>query len=180
MHGIIHAELQRFVQQNHGHEVWHQLLERAGLQAEVYTPLQAYPDSHIMGLVKEAVALTGTPATDLLEGFGEFLVPTLLSVYGKLLEREWRTLDVLEHTEETIHTVVRVRQPGALPPKLKVRRSSNREVLVTYNSERRLCAVARGIIRGVAKEFRERVDIADIRCMNSGDPACLISVALKR
>ena len=180
MHGIIHAELQRFVQQNYGHEAWHTMLRRAGLDAEVYTPLQAYPDSHIMALVQEAVAMTKIDAKQLLEAFGEFLVPTYLGVYGSLVKRDWRTLDVLEHTEETIHTVVRSRQKGALPPKLKVRRTSNREVLITYNSERRLCAVARGIVRGVAKNFQEEVRITDIRCMHLGDPTCVISVALRK
>lgn len=180
MHGIIHAELQRFVQQNYGHEAWHAMLKRAGLEAEVYTPLQAYPDSHIVALVQAAVAMTNVEASKILEAFGEFLVPTYLGVYGSLVKREWRTLDLLEHTEETIHTVVRSRQKGALPPKLKVRRTSNREVLITYNSERRLCAVARGIVRGIADHFQEQVRVTDIRCMHSGDPVCVISVALKR
>jgi hypothetical protein len=76
-------------------------------------------------------------------------------VYGPLLDSEWRTLDVIQHTEETIHRVVRMRQPGAAPPRLRVDRASPDEVAIHYDSPRRLCAVARGIVRGVAKHFGE-------------------------
>jgi hypothetical protein len=45
---------------------------------------------------------------------------------------------------------------------------------MTYDSPRRLCAVARGIARGVAKKFQEMLTIRDQRCMHRGDPACII------
>ena len=65
------------------------------------------------------------------------------------------TLDVIEHTEQTIHRVVRRRQPGALPPRLRTVRVGPKMVILTYDSPRRLCAVARGIARGVAARFAE-------------------------
>jgi predicted hydrocarbon binding protein len=49
-------------------------------------------------------------------------------------------------------------------------------VLVTYTSERKLCAVAKGIIQGIASHFQERVVIRERECMLKGAPACLISV----
>ncbi len=87
---------------------------------------------------------------------------------------------MIEHTEETIHRVVRMRQPGAAPPRLHVERKSPDEVVLTYDSPRRLCAVARGITRGVAKKFEERITITDRACMLSGASKCLISFRLAR
>jgi predicted hydrocarbon binding protein len=49
-------------------------------------------------------------------------------------------------------------------------------VLITYDSPRKLCAVARGIVRGVASHFGERIAIEGRRCMHRGDPHCLIAV----
>src|SRR5262245_43860864 len=119
MHGLIHLELQRFVEERFGARAWTTLTQRANLASEIYTPLRSYPDEQMLALVGEAVTMTGKSATELLEAFGEFLVPTYLSLYGNLLKSDWKTLDVLEHTEGTIHRVVRLRHEGAAPPRLK-------------------------------------------------------------
>jgi hypothetical protein len=174
LHGLIHTALQKYVETAFGGETWRALLARAGLENEIYTPLGTYPDAQIATLVREAEAMSGTPANTLLEGFGEFLVPNYLSLYGALLKPDWRTLEVLENTEETVHRVVRMRNPGAEPPRLRVRRTAKDEVELTYDSTRRLCAVARGIARGVARQFGESLKIEDRRCMLRGDPACVI------
>ncbi len=176
MHGIIHLQLQRFVESRYGADGWQELNRRAGLDKRVFTAVQSYPDGDIVRLVTEAVGLTGLPAATLLEAFGQFLVPTYLSVYGSLVKPAWRTLDLIEHTEHTIHRVVRARQPGAAPPELSVERVSKNEVVVTYGSQRRLCAVARGIIQGVADHFAETVVVSERTCMLRGSDVCRISV----
>jgi hypothetical protein len=175
LHGIIHTGLQKFVEATYGVEVWRTLLTRTGLESEIFTPLGTYPDEHLFSLVREAEALSGQPATMLLEAFGEFMVPSYLALYGTLMKPEWRTLEVIEHTEETVHRVVRMRQPGAEPPRLQTKRTSSHEVVLTYDSPRKLCAVARGIARGVAKQFSERLHMDDQKCMLRGDPACIIA-----
>jgi hypothetical protein len=180
MHGIIHLELEKFVVATFGRDAWEKLLEKTQLTARLYTPVQTYPDDDIVRIVNAAVEMTGKPATEILEAFGVHVVPTYLHVYGALLDSSWKTLDVIEHTEETIHRVVRMRQPGAAPPRLQVERTSEREVVITYDSPRRLCAVARGITRGIAKHFGERVTISDRACMLKGDPKCVIAVTRAR
>lgn len=180
MHGLIHLQLQRFVESRHGAEGWRELNRRAGLESRVITGLESYPDEDMTRLVTEAVGLTGVPAVELLEAFGQFLAPVYLSVYASLVKPEWRTLDLLENTERTIHRVVRVRQPGAAPPELKVERTSSTEVLVTYGSKRRLCAVARGIIAGAAAHYEELVHVTERTCMLRGSDACRISVRLQK
>jgi Haem-NO-binding len=179
MHGIIHLQLQKFVEGQHSPDVWRELCRRAGLERTIYTAIESYPDEQLVQLVTQAVALTGVGADQLLERFGQFLVPTYLSVYGALVRADWRTLDLLEHTENTIHRVVRKRQAGAQPPELKVSRISQSEVLITYASPRRLCAVARGIVQGVAAHYGESVSISEATCMQRGSEACRISVRLQ-
>ena len=176
---MIHTALQKYVESAFGQETWKTLLARTHLESELFTPLGTYPDTQIAALVTEAEALSGIPATALLEGFGEFLVPTYLALYGNLLKPEWRTLEVIENTEETVHRVVRIRNAGAEPPRLRVRRTANDEVELTYDSARKLCAVARGIGRGVAKQFEQSLDIRDRSCMLRGDPTCVIAFRLR-
>ena len=179
MHGIIHLELQRFVIERHGEEAWRSVVDKAGLTGEIFTPLRSYPDEQLVGLVGAAVELTSVNPTVLLEAFGEYLAPRYIALYGKLLKPEWRTLDVPEHAENTIHRVVRLREPGALPPRLQAQRISPNEIRMTYDSPRKLCAVARGIGRGIAAQFGEQLSIADSRCMLRGDPACVMVFTLE-
>jgi Haem-NO-binding len=178
MHGIVMTELEKFVTQRHGASAWRDLLSRAQLPNKIYVAAATYPDSEAVALVNAASALTGTPASDLLEAFGEALVPGLLQMYGRMLKPAWKTLDVLEYTETAIHAVVRRQSPGAQPPQLQCARQSANEVLVTYASSRRMCAVAKGIIRGIAAHFGERIFLKETACMLKGAPRCDLSVRL--
>ncbi len=55
-----------------------------------------------------------------------------MRMYGHLLKPEWRAIDIIDHTEGTVHAVVRVKNPDAKPPKLKTQRLSPNEVLLVY------------------------------------------------
>lgn len=178
MHGIVHAQLQKYVIARHGRPAWQELLKGTGLGSRNYLTSQQYPDADIAALVTNAATMTGEPASALLEDFGEFMAPDLIAMYRPLLKPEWRTLDLLEHTEETIHSVVRLRNPGAAPPQLRFRRVDAAEVHLSYNSDRKMCAVALGIVRGVAKHFGDSVTIVESACMHRGAPSCEISVRL--
>ena len=114
----------------------------------------------------------------LLEDFGAFLAGGLLRVYQPLVAREWRTLDVIEHVEAQVHTAVRLRDPNAGPPYLTAKRRSPTEVEVLYTSPRRLCALAEGIVRGLATHYGEAVSMDQPECMLRGDARCLIQVSL--
>lgn len=180
MHGLIFVELKKYVEARLGPASWPSLLAKAGLGSRLYMPIQAYPDQEAVDLVSTASTITGQPVDAILQDFGEFIVPDLLRMYGSLVRKEWNTLDILEHTEETIHRVVRAQNPGADPPRLRCARVGEQEVLITYASPRKMCGVAKGITRGIAKKRAETVVIVESACMLRGDPSCEISVRFGR
>jgi len=161
-----------------GRDAWFPLAESAGVPPENHRLDGIYPDEQIVALVLAATRLTGQPLNHVLEDFGLFIAPALLRVYASLIDPAWRTLDVIEHTEETIHTVVRARMEGAAPPALLARRVSPTEVRIDYRSERGLCSLAEGIARGMAIHFGEEVDVEQTECVHRGGRRCLISVRL--
>ena len=61
---------------------------------------------------------------------------------------------------------------------MKCTRVNRHEVLIHYSSPRRMCHVAVGICKGVAKRFEETLTIAQRRCMLRGDASCEIRVAV--
>ncbi len=181
MHGVIFAELKKYVDTKLGGGKWSTLLKESGVgQQKVYMAVQEYPDQEAAALVSAASKMTGKSAPAILEDFGAFIVPDLVHMYWALIKPEWKTLDLIEHTEETIHRVVRIKNPGARPPELKCSRPGPNEVMITYSSARRMCAIARGIVRGVAEHYNEQVVINETNCMLKGNQSCKISVKLVR
>jgi predicted hydrocarbon binding protein len=174
MHGIVFSELQKFVETAQGSSGWGTLLEQAQLENRVYLSTSEYPDAEIDALVSAAATLTGRSATVVLEDFGEFIALPLMNAYRHLIPADWKTLDVIGRTEDTIHTVVREENPGAKPPVLHTIRRSVDEVVLIYGSPRKLCALAIGIAKGMARHFNEVIEVTQIKCMHQGAPHCEI------
>jgi hypothetical protein len=155
MHGVIVNQLRLFVVSTHGRDLWNRM--RADSQVEIAAvPAidRTYDDADVLALVRAAATASDVDLQDLLEQFGVFLAPALLRIYEPLLQPEWRTLDVIERTEERIHRVVRRQDDKAAP--------------------RHRAVVARGIMHGLATHFHERLDIEEPTCMLRGDAACLL------
>ena len=161
MHGTILTLLKRYVQTQYDHSTWVRLMELSGLEDVVFDHKTVYPDEHIYALVGKAAEMTGLSAGELHEKFGEYLVPDLMYMYQKLLKPEWKTLDMLEHTERTMHKQVRREHTENSPPVLEVTRLGPNELMIDYVSPRRMSGLAVGIVRGVASYYdeAERIDV---------------------
>jgi hypothetical protein len=174
MHGMIFSELENYTEAKHGRGTWNALLRRANLDNRIYLAVQEYPDSEIISLVMAASSMTELPVSAVLEDFGQFIVPALMRMYGHLLRPEWRAIDVIEHTEGTVHAVVRVQRPGAQPPHLTTQRLSLNEVLLVYTSSRKMCGLAIGIGVGLGQHYGEKIVANQTMCMHRGATRCEI------
>lgn len=176
MHGVVHIELERFARDSLGPETWARASRRAGLEGRAWQADQRYEDEELERLVMAAAFESGLGPQRLLERFGEALVPTLVAAYGDLIDPSWRTIELIVNTEEIIHTSLRQTDPNARPPMLKAVRRGADEVAVIYASERRMCGLAKGISRGIAAHYGERIEIADDACMLRGDQTCDLGI----
>ena len=161
MHGTIFTLLKRYVQTQYDHSTWVKLTELAGLEAGNFSHREVYPDEQMYALVGQAAEMVGIPAGELHEKFGEYLVPDLMYMYQKYVNPDWRTLEMLEHTEHTMHDQVRREHPENAPPVLQVQRLNANELLINYVSPRRMGGLAVGIVRGLAAYYDEadRIDV---------------------
>ncbi|SFP82643.1 heme NO-binding domain-containing protein [Hymenobacter arizonensis] len=161
MHGSIITLLKRYVQTQYDHSTWVKLVELSGLDKIEFNHKSVYPDEHVYALVGHAAEMTGIPAEELHEKFGEYLVPDLMYMYQKLVRPEWKTLDMIEHTELTMHKQVRQEHADNAPPVLDVTRISENELMIEYVSPRRMSGLAVGIVRGLAIYYDEadRIDV---------------------
>lgn len=179
MHGFIFSEIRSYVDSKLGGGTWQALLEHAGLKSRRYENFLEYPDEEAVSIVVAASSMTGLQAQDILEDFGQYVGGDLLRVYRPLIDPQWKTLEFLGNIEATIHHIVRSRNRQAKPPMLTATRLGPDEILIVYGSPRKMCALAKGIIRGVAKHYNEQVDVREETCMHNGDPRCRIQVIRK-
>lgn len=186
MHGLIFFYIQKFAATlaTTSSTVASQPALRSTLQAAViegsagYLPAGTYPDEEAVKLLQSIADTLGEPLETVLGRFGEFLAAHLIRVAGPLVDSAWRTLDLLEHTEQLIHGVIRTTRPGAEPPVLEAVRVGPAELHLVYASRRRLCVLAAGLVRGVARHYGETVVIEEPGCMLRGDPFCSFVIRL--
>jgi predicted hydrocarbon binding protein len=177
MHGIIHLELQRFAETRHGSPAWPGIVAGAGVPYRfAYVRVGEYPDEEFTSLVGALALRAGvTPQTILLE-FGRFIAPMLLTLMPEYVQDK-NVFDLLADAEYLMHRMVRERDPGAQPPRLRCVRTDDREVVITYQSARRMCAFGRGIILGVARHYDEAIAVDETSCMLLGHEACRLVIS---
>jgi|SRR5687768_1815838 len=159
MHGFIFIEFEKFALTKVTYKVWDEILLENHLQDRLYSPVSLYPDSELVSLLTSLSTRTHLSAPVLLEQYGTFLVPDLMKVYRAFINPEWRTLEMLENAERSIHVAVRKSTEGAAPPILDVRRVSHNELEIHYISSRKMVELGVGIIKGIANEYGESDNI---------------------
>lgn len=177
MQGIILVELSRYINDRFGAGAWQDLLAAEDLGSREYRPDVAAPDEEFVRLAGAAARTGDEDVQETLEDFGRFLGSELLGgLYAMLIDPAWGLLEFLEHAESTIHTVVRARDRNADPPRLSIERVDLDEVLIGYESSRRLCSLAKGIVRAAAEHYGESIELGEATCMLRGDDRCELRV----
>lgn len=174
MHGVVFSMLRKYVSNSGGIAAWEGLLQEAGLPGKSFLAVSLYPDEDILALVGAASRLNNVSADTVLEGFGKFLAPELMTVYSGLVKPEWGPLEFMENVETAIHKVVRLKNPGAEPARLKCERKGPHEVSITYTSPRHLCSLATGMMHGVGVHYGKALTVTETSCMKKGDAACVL------
>lgn len=82
-------------------------------------------------------------------------MPDLLLIYKKHIKPEWRTYELLENTELSMHKAVRQQDERTNPPVLLVTKMGSKQLIVDYYSKRKMAGVAIGIIKGIAAYYNE-------------------------
>ena len=178
MNGIVFIEIGKFAQSRLGPQAWAKAMQAAGIPARVYYRVAEYPDEEALALLSALSAALQEPVQAILESLGEFIVPDLIRMSRYWIKPQWKTLDLIEHTEATIHETLRQEGSQTDPPRLRARRTGPREVAVLYDSPRRMCSLAKGIVAGLAKHYGESVTITEARCMLRGAANCELIIAL--
>ncbi|MDX1420723.1 MAG: heme NO-binding domain-containing protein [Rubricoccaceae bacterium] len=172
MKGIIFNVVEEIVHRAHGEAAWDELLLDAGVGG-AYTSLGSYPDADLYRIVEAASARLGMPPADVLRWIGREGISRFHDRYPELFEAHPDTRSFVLSLNGIIHPEVRKLYPGADVPDFAFDASTPGVLHMTYDSPRRLCAFAEGLIEGAALHYGEAVEFRQPACMHRGDPACV-------
>ena len=179
MKGILFNLAEEVVSTAFGAGVWDDLLDAAGVEG-AYTTLGNYADAEFTALVGAAVAVMELPEGEVVRFIARGAIPLLAQRFPEFFDPHTATETFVLTLNEIIHPEVRKLYPGADVPEFDFDHSPEGELLVTYRSARKLCALADGFIQGAAGHYGESVTVDHDRCMHRGDPACEMRCSFTR
>lgn len=179
MKGVIFRALEELVVTNYGMAQWDAFLEQGGLSERYYLGPQSYPDEELVKLVDVISVSLNTPKPQLIEAFGLYLFGYLARTHGDLVNK-FSSFDVLiEGIDGIIHQEVQKLYSEPNLPTIAVDKISERELRVIYNSPRKLCFCAEGLIQGAAAHFATKIDLQHTECVHRGAQHCTFLVKVE-
>jgi hypothetical protein len=175
MKGVVFNLLEGVVTEAFGANVWDDLLDQTGLSG-AYTSLGNYDDGEIEALAAAAAAKAGMDREQVLRWFGEKAIPLLAAHYPDFFTPHRSSRTFLNGVNDIIHAEVRKLYPGAACPHFGMKVDDGGALQMIYRSDRRMCALAEGFIRGAAAWYGERVEVTQPCCTLHGDDHCDIRV----
>ena len=176
MKGIVFNLLEEVIRRQHGEDTWDNLLAAAQVDG-VYTSMGNYWDDDLRKLVGAAAESLQKPPGEVIRWFGFHALPLMAEKYPVFFDGHSSARPFVLTLNSIIHPEVRKAYPGADVPVFDFDVADARHLLIGYQSARRLCAFAQGLIEGAGVYFNEEVVFEHLRCMHQGDDKCLFRVA---
>jgi hypothetical protein len=117
-------------------------------------------------------AKTALPHSELLNRFGQHLFQVFQHQHQSLLLSQLSLFNLLASLDQHIHREVRKLYPKAVVPSFMVVERCDKQIILAYDSPRKLHYLAVGLIEAAARYYNEPVEI-DLLFSHSG---CLLQV----
>ena len=167
--------LERVVVDEYGEDLWDELIEAAKVSG-AYTSMGGYSDDDLMGLVHAATVVLDQSESEILRWFGHGTLVLLAEGHRDLFDAHRTTRSFVLGLNDVVHPAARRLTPGAETPTFVCNTASPDTLLIEYQSGRSLCALAQGLIEGVAAQYGESARVSHRECQRSGDPRCLLEL----
>lgn len=173
MKGIVFNLLEKVVTDAHGEAAWETLLDQTRLKG-AYTSLGNYPDEELYQLVGAASTLLKQPAADIVRWFGRSCIPHFARLYPDFFRPHQSAREFVLTLNDIIHPEVLKLYPGAEVPRFEFETRGPNTVSIGYQSHRKLCAFAEGLVEGTADHYEESVRVEQSECALRGGPRCVL------
>jgi len=176
MKGIVFNQLQEFVELHHGLVAWDDAILNCDLPSNgVYVGTQSYDDEELFALVGHFCEVTGASAADITRAFGEFVFERLFKLAAPEAQKAPDLKSFLLMVHDIIHVEVMKLYHDANLPSFDYAQGEN-DLLMIYQSPRKMCFFSEGLIYGAANYFNEKINIKQPKCMHQGDESCHLEI----
>lgn len=179
MKGIVFNLFEEAVTTAHDEVYWDALLGDAGLPG-AYTSLGSYPDADFARLAGAYAVRRGWQAEAVLRWFGQHMIKSFSKRMPGLFRSHAGLRPFLLSLNTLIHPEVRKLYPDAAVPEFEFEEPTHDKLVILYRSERRLCALAEGLIAGAAEHYHATIKLAHPECMHRGCVACRLEVQFQQ
>jgi len=164
--GIVFTEFLDMVEQKFGYEMVDHILSSSQLPSNgIYTAVGTYHHSEIVQLLTNLSTKTEIESGVLLKAFGAYLFETFLTQYPHFFAEHKRAFSFLESIDSHIHVEVQKLYPEATLPKFTTSLNEEGKMIMIYQSERKMAALAEGLIEKSIEHYNENcsIDIDNIK-----------------
>ncbi len=160
MKGTIVKCLEELVRSKFGEPKWKEILAKAGMPpTAIFMTTTVVADADVMKLIQATTAVLKITQEQAFEAFGEhWSTQYAPSIYGMYFDKAKNAREFLLNLDQ-VH-VAMTKNAGASPPRFKYEWKSEKHLVMTYASPRGLVALMPGLIRGVGKYYKERLDVS--------------------
>jgi len=160
MKGIVFTEFLDMVEHKFGYEVVDQIIQDSDLESKgIYTSVGTYPHSEVVSLLMNLSDKVKIDPTVLLKEFGIYLFDTFLSSYPQFFTSVNNAFAFLHSIDNHIHVEVLKLYPDATLPKFISHETEDGSMIMTYKSERKMAALAEGLIERSIAHYGEDCSI---------------------
>ncbi|MEB3245042.1 MAG: heme NO-binding domain-containing protein [Vampirovibrionales bacterium] len=173
MKGIVFDLYHQLVCEKFGLKTWDALLNKVcPASGGAYTSGASYPDSELLALVSALGQQTKLGVDALIRSFGEFMFPRFARLYPEFFKPGYTLATFLKSVETIVHVEVLKLYPDAYVPKMHFEDDGPGRLMMTYQSRRKLCALAEGLLLGAARYYKTGLVYKQIQCMHQGASHC--------
>ena len=176
MLGLVNSLFSEFVIDSYDLAVWQAILERTAFDSGgIYSAGEQYTDAETQGLVVALAEHKNIPVADVLVRFGSYLYPHLMATQAGAKTRALDFWQFIAQVPEVTHFKVRQSLPHAKPPSFTLEGEPGKMTFM-YQSERKLCFLAEGLIMAAAQARHVTIELNHKQCMHKGHTHCLIEI----
>jgi hypothetical protein len=160
MKGLIFTELVEFVESSFNYETVDNMLQNANLpHSGAYTQAGNYPFDELVSIIISLNRITKIEINKLLFLFGDHIFDKIKSLYPSLIEEFNNPLDFIEKVDEIVHVEVKKLYSDVDLPRFFVKFKSEKKLILLYQSEKKLEALAHGLMIGCARYYNKKINV---------------------
>lgn len=157
--------------------MWEDLLAAVNpASGGVYTSVEDFPDREMLDMVQALSEKTGQSIEDLIKAFGQYLFHVLAFKHSVFTDTKPNLMSFLKSIESVIHKEVMKLYENPNLPTIEWEQTDNHILTLHYQSPRKLCHLASGLIRGAAEHYQTVIELTELQCMHNGADKCTFIV----